>query len=74
MPKMSKKARDAAERLKTAFEESHGEYKSDLRDAVTDMLTDLRHYCDYMCFDFAEQDRIAYRHYTVEKDPKYREH
>ena len=34
---------------------------------VTDMLTDLRHLCDAKGWDFADLDRQAYDHYSVEK-------
>lgn len=31
---------------------------------ITDMLTDLRHLCDYKSYDFADCNRIAYTHYV----------
>ena len=34
---------------------------------IADMLTDLRHLCDAKGWNFAELDRIAYRHYVPEK-------
>ena len=36
-------------------------------EAITDLLSDLRHLCDALGLDFAELDRIAYRHYIEEK-------
>lgn len=39
----------------------------DKRASVTDILADLRHYCDKNKLDFADCDRIAYGHYTEEK-------
>lgn len=36
-------------------------------EAVTGLLADLRHYCDAHALDFAQLDRVAYRHYTAEK-------
>lgn len=35
-------------------------------DALTDLLTDLRHCCDARGWDFADSDRAAGNHYTVE--------
>jgi hypothetical protein len=34
--------------------------------SVTDLLTDIRHYCDANGLDFAHLDRIAYSHYCEE--------
>lgn len=34
---------------------------------LTDLLTDLRHYCDSQGLDFADADRRAYQHYLEEK-------
>ena len=39
----------------------------DKKASITDILTDLRHFCDSKNMDFADCDRIAYIHYTVEK-------
>ena len=33
---------------------------------VTDLLTDLRHFCDYYHLDWAQVDRTAYQHYAAE--------
>ena len=38
------------------------------RDHVTDMLTDLRHLCDFYGWNFADADRSAYNHYLSEKE------
>ncbi len=35
-------------------------------DAVTDLLANIRHYCDVNDIDFATCDRRAYAHYTEE--------
>lgn len=35
---------------------------------LTDLLTDARHWCDENDQDFAEIDRLAYRHYIAELD------
>ena len=35
---------------------------------VTDVLTDLRHYCDKHKLDFAKCDRMAYQHYLAERN------
>jgi hypothetical protein len=35
-------------------------------DFVTDLLTDLRHYCDQNGIDFAHRDATAYQHYIEE--------
>ena len=34
---------------------------------ITDLLTDIRHYCDARSVDFAVCDRSAYRHYAAER-------
>lgn len=34
---------------------------------ITDLLTDIRHYCDARNVDFAGCDRSAYRHYAAER-------
>ena len=34
---------------------------------LTDLLADLRHYCDIRGWDFGNQDRIAYDHYCAER-------
>ena len=36
-------------------------------DFITDLLTDVRHYCDARGVDFAACDRSAYRHYANER-------
>ena len=36
-------------------------------DFITDLLTDIRHYCDARGVDFAACDRSAYRHYVNER-------
>ena len=36
-------------------------------EAITDLLSDLRHFCDRQKLDFAAMDRAAYRHYIEEK-------
>jgi len=37
-----------------------------IENAVRDILTDLRHYCDAADIDYAEEDRIAYQNYLAE--------
>lgn len=46
--------------------DSHGT-GDNTEESVTDLLADLRHFCDRWHLDFAALDRQAYRHYTVEK-------
>ena len=36
-------------------------------DFITDLLTDIRHYCDARGVDFAASDRAAYSHYSNER-------
>jgi hypothetical protein len=36
-------------------------------DFVTDLLIDLRHYCDRHALDFGRIDRCAYQHYLQER-------
>lgn len=36
-------------------------------DFITDLLTDIRHYCDARSIDFAACDQSAYRHYVNER-------
>jgi hypothetical protein len=40
----------------------------DATENATDLLTDLRHWCDERGEDFAKFDRLAYRHYIAELD------
>ncbi|MFA5183185.1 MAG: hypothetical protein WC405_17855 [Syntrophales bacterium] len=40
----------------------------DTEACITDMLTDLRHLCDALGIEFHACDRIAYTHYTAEKN------
>lgn len=35
-------------------------------DFVTDLLTDIRHYCDANGINFAHRDTMAYQHYIEE--------
>lgn len=42
-------------------------------DFVTDLLTDIRHYCDARNVDFAACDRLAYRHYAAERHDRSRQ-
>ena len=37
------------------------------RESVTDLLADVRHFCDRWDIDFGAVDRLAYLHYTEEK-------
>lgn len=39
-------------------------------DSVTDLLTDLRHFCHANGIDMANCDRIAHSHYLVELKPE----
>jgi hypothetical protein len=34
---------------------------------VTDLLSDLRHFCDSEDLDFAKLDKAAYTHYSAER-------
>jgi hypothetical protein len=36
-------------------------------EAITDLLADIRHYCDTYDLDYAELDRVAYGHYLEER-------
>ena len=59
----------AAERIDRAFEmmRTQGEYSgSGDSEDVTDLLADLRHFCDKEGLDFGELDSTAHRHYTAE--------
>jgi hypothetical protein len=38
-------------------------------DAMRDLLSDVRHYCDAHGIDFAQADRTAYDHYLAERHP-----
>ena len=33
---------------------------------LTDLLADIRHFCDLYAVEFAEADRMAHTHYTAE--------
>lgn len=39
-------------------------------DFITDLLTDIRHYCDSEGLDFAACDRCAHQHYVREREAK----
>lgn len=40
-------------------------------EAVTDLLADLRHLCDVLHLDFAQQDKEARDHYVAERRQKH---
>lgn len=42
------------------------EVRQDPESAISDVLTDLRHYCDLLGLDFAEIDGRGYRNYSAE--------
>ena len=45
-----------------------GNYIDDDEVQVRDVLADLRHYCDALDIDFADEDRIAHDHYLAERE------
>lgn len=51
-----------------ALHAAYGEFDGP-EDRVTDLLSDLRHFCDRLGMDFAQLDRVAYRRYADEKVP-----
>jgi len=58
-----------AERIDAALAayRSHvGDGPAEPDEAVTDLLTDLRHYCDRENLDIADRDRLAEIHYQAE--------
>jgi hypothetical protein len=38
--------------------------------AITDLLTDVRHFCDSRRIGFANQDRLANDHFLYERTPR----
>lgn len=49
-------------RIAVAIEGREGDYDEE----VTDLLADLRHYCDYMDVDFHRALDFSYDHYSAE--------
>lgn len=45
----------------------YNEEDREYRDAVTELLSDIRHFCDRWDIDFGAVDRLAYRNYIEEK-------
>lgn len=45
---------------------SNYESDSSLEECLSDLLGDLRHFCDAHGIDFAERDRVGHRNYTCE--------
>jgi hypothetical protein len=56
-----------ANRIHLIIKKANGVHSQDIKDGVTDLLADLRHYCDVHGIDFAKQDKVAYQHYIEEK-------
>jgi len=56
-----------ANRIQSIIKKTNGTHPEDIKDGVTDILADLRHYCDAHGIDFAKQDKVAYQHYSEEK-------
>ena len=66
--KQNKRAKECAGFAKTALFAQENETGSEVsQEGLTDLLTNLRHWCDQQGLDFAEHDRLAYRHYLEEK-------
>lgn len=63
--------RRRAERMQKCIE-SHFE-NGDVKHNIIDSLANLRHLCDKNDLDFADLDRIAYSHYSVEQAENVRE-
>lgn len=52
--------------VRTSFlDSSEGDRSAD---DLIDLLTDIRHYCDWQGYDFAAADTMAHRHYLEELD------
>lgn len=45
----------------------YGDTGTDPEEDVSDILTDLRHYCDTLGLSFGDLDRMAYANYVIEK-------
>lgn len=66
MTRTNKQQRQCASRVRKIARQYMNRVCDTKPDFVTDLLADLRHYCDAEGVDFANQDRIAYGHYRVE--------
>ena len=56
---------ERAGRVKDILSAQHDEDGGDETN-LTDLLADIRHFCDVYAVDFAEADRSAHDHYTAE--------
>lgn len=55
------------ERVDRAQDALATHYREEAQFAVTDLLADLRHFCDAHKLCFGDLDRIAHGHYVAEK-------
>lgn len=53
-------------RIEKIIKRDNGTHIDDKKAGVSDILANLRHYCDAHGFDFAELDRAAHQHYLHE--------
>jgi hypothetical protein len=53
-------------RIAQVIARDNGSTAQDIKDGVTDLLTDIRHYCDAHGLDYGERDKSAYHHYQEE--------
>jgi len=56
---------DRVRRARSALCSAYDPYQEG-KDALVDLLADLRHYCDSHGWDFADADRVAHDHYLIE--------
>ena len=59
--------RECSDLIQDILVESMDFDQDDPGTAVTDLLADIRHYCDAHALAFHECDRRAYQHYSEEK-------
>jgi hypothetical protein len=66
--KITSRNRSRANRIANALK-TVKEYDGalDYKASITDALSDLRHLCDKLDLDFAQCDRSAYDHYSMER-------
>ena len=61
-----KENRDRAERVKNLLQSAQHVRRGLEATDISDLLADIRHWCDANKQDFGELDASAYRHYSAE--------
>jgi len=64
MTKNQKRAMTVAKAIRHQY---HNHTSKLVPEDVIDILADIRHLCDARGWSFADQDRVAYQHYSQER-------